>query len=147
MSGEDWQMFAVIAAVALGGGLGSVARFWVSGVVAGRYGEIFPWGTLVVNVTGAAAIGVLAAALLAPDAQAPGTHVIAHPTLWAGLVVGFLGSYTTVSSFSLQTLALARSGETGRALGNIALSLGLCLAAAAGGWLATRHVLAAGLLP
>ncbi len=131
------EMLIAFSAVALGGGLGSVARFWVSGVVARRYGETFPWGTLVVNVTGAAAIGVLATILLAP-----GTHAIQNPTAWAALVIGLLGSYTTVSSFSLQTLALARNGETGRALANIVLSLALCLAAAAGTWIATPHALA-----
>jgi len=121
----------------LGGGLGGIARFWVSGVVARAYGETFPWGTLTVNVTGAAAIGVLAALLLAPDAH-PG------PTspLWAGLVSGVLGSYTTVSSFSLQTLALVRNGEPIRAALNITGSLVLCLGAAAVGYLATLALLA-----
>ena len=126
-----------LALVALGGGLGSIARFWVSGVVARRYGETFPWGTLAVNVTGAAAIGVLAALLLAPGSPAFG-----HGPAWSGLAIGLLGSYTTVSSFSLQTLALARSGETGRALANIALSLLLCLAATTAALLATRQALA-----
>ena len=127
--------------VALGGGLGSVARFWVSGVIARRYGETFPWGTLVVNVTGSAAIGVCAALLLAPDAPTPDAQVSGLRAAWAGLVLGVLGSYTTVSSFSLQTLALARSGETGRALGNVALSLVLCLGAAAAGWLGMAWLL------
>ena len=118
----------------LGGGLGGIARFWVSGVVAKAYGETFPWGTLTVNVSGAAAIGVLAALLLAPGA----------PTspLWAALVSGVLGSYTTVSSFSLQTLALVRNGEPIRAALNITGSLVLCLGAAAVGYLATLALLA-----
>jgi CrcB protein len=128
---------AALALVALGGGLGSMVRFWVSGMVARRFGETFPWGTLVVNVTGAAAIGALAAVLMAPT-----THAIQNVTVWTGLVVGLLGSYTTVSSFSLQTLALARNGEAGRALANIAFSLALCLGAAAGTWLATSQALA-----
>ncbi|MRH20733.1 fluoride efflux transporter CrcB [Rhodovulum strictum] len=130
------EALIALGLVALGGAVGSVARFWLSGVVARRFGETFPLGTLTVNVTGAVAIGVLAALLLAP-----GTHEIGNRTLWAGLAVGILGSYTTVSSFSLQTLALARNGETGRALANIVLSLALCLAAAAGGWLGTSHAL------
>ncbi len=137
VTGQLSVTLGTLALVALGGGLGSMARFWVSGVIARRYGETFPWGTLVVNVTGAAAIGMLGALLLAP-----GTRTVAHPTVWAGLVSGLLGSYTTVSSFSLQTLALARSGEFGRALANIVLSLALCLAAAAATWLATLQALA-----
>lgn len=125
--------------VAIGGGLGGMARFWVSGIVARRFGETFPWGTMVVNVTGAAVIGVFGALLLTP-----GTHAIRHVPLWAALVVGLLGSYTTVSSFSLQTLALARNGEVARALGNIVLSLALCLSAAGGAYVATTQMLPAG---
>jgi fluoride exporter len=127
-----------LALVAIGGGLGSMARFWVSGTIARRYGETFPWGTLAVNVTGAAGIGALAAALMSPD-----THGIQQTAVWAALVVGLLGSYTTVSSFSMQTLALARNGDAGRALANVALSLALCLGAAAGSWQAAAHALAA----
>jgi len=121
----------------LGGGVGGIARFWVSGVVAKTYGETFPWGTLTVNVTGAAAIGVLAALLLAP-----GAHPGPTAPLWAALVSGVLGSYTTVSSFSLQTLALVRNGEPIRAALNITGSLVLCLGAAAVGYLATLALLA-----
>lgn len=131
------EIALALALVAIGGCLGSMARFWVSGAVARRYGETFPWGTLAVNVSGAAVIGILAAILLVPDTQA-----VQHRTLWAGLVIGLLGSYTTVSSFSLQTLALARNGEGARALLNIVLSLALCLGAAAGAWLATTQALA-----
>lgn len=122
--------------VAIGGALGSMGRFWVSGLFVRKVGGTFPWGTLVVNVTGSAMIGVLAAVLLTPETQS-----IRHMPVWAGLVVGLLGSYTTVSSFSLQTLVLARNGETGRALINIVLSLALCLMAAAVAWGAVTHAL------
>jgi CrcB protein len=115
-----------VLAVAIGGALGGALRFWVSGVVARRFGERFPWGTLVVNVSGAALIGAIAGLVLAP-----GSHSIGQPTVWAVLVVGILGSYTTVSSFSLQTLALLRSGEQRRAAANVAASVSLCPAAAA----------------
>ena len=120
-----------ILLVAAGGGLGGMARFWVSGVVGRRYGETFPWGTLVVNVSGAASIGVLGALVLDPGPQPAGQE-----TLWAGLAIGVLGSYTTVSSFSLQTLALMRSGEPLRAALNVLASVLLCLSAAAIGYLA-----------
>jgi CrcB protein len=120
-----------LLAVAVGGAVGGGARFWVSGVVARRFGETFPWGTLVVNVSGATVIGVLAAFLLAP-----GNHAVGNAHAWAGLVTGILGSYTTVSSFSLQTLALLRAGEAGRALGNVIASVSLCLLAATSGYAA-----------
>jgi len=128
-------LFVLLAT--LGGGLGGIARFWVSGLVARRFGELFPWGTLSVNVTGAGLIGVLAALLLQP-----GSHAAATAPLWAALVTGVLGSYTTVSSFSLQTLALVRNGEPLRAALNITGSLVLCLGAAAGGYRATLALLA-----
>lgn len=137
LSNEVLHGLTALAMVAIGGALGSMARFWVSGAVARRYGEAFPWGTLAVNVTGAAAIGVFAAVLLIPDA-----HAVLHRVLWAGLVIGLLGSYTTVSSFSLQTLAMARNGKVGHALANVALSLTLCLGAAAVAWIATAQALA-----
>ncbi|MDR6991977.1 MULTISPECIES: fluoride efflux transporter CrcB [Luteimonas] len=121
--------------VAIGGALGGAARFWLSGLVARRIGETFPWGTLVVNLSGAFAIGVLAALLT----DRPG-HAVLHASLWTGLVIGVLGSYTTVSSFSLQTLALLRDGEYARAVGNVAASLIGCLAAVSAGYLLMLQV-------
>ena len=115
-----------LLAVAFGGALGGVARFWISGIVARRFGEKFPFGTLVVNVSGAALIGLIAGLALTR-----GSHSIGQPAVWALFVVGVLGSYTTVSSFSLQTLALLRSGEPGRAAANVAASVALCPGAAA----------------
>lgn len=125
---------AILALVAVGSAFGGVVRFVVSGLVARAVGETFPWGTLVVNVTGSFSIGVLAQ-----------IHEIilfsTLPELWPLAVVGFLGSYTTVSSFSLQTLALARDRQWPKAATNVVLSLGLCLAAVALGVLA-GHALA-----
>lgn len=106
--------------VAFGSVFGGTARYFVSGFIARHVGETFPWGTLVVNVTGAFAIGIIAAA-------ASGHSLFQVPASWQFAVVGFLGSFTTVSSFSLQTLALARDGESLRAGGNVLLSLALCL--------------------
>jgi CrcB protein len=113
--------------VALGSVLGGTARYFLSGFIARRVGETFPWGTMVVNVTGAFAIGVVAAVAGGPSASQT-------PASWQFAVVGFIGSYTTVSSFSLQTLALVRDGEPLRAGGNVLLSLALCLAAVALGF-------------
>jgi fluoride exporter len=113
--------------VAIGSVFGGTSRYFVSGLVARRFGETFPWGTMVVNVTGAFAIGAVAAAASA--------HFLFHvQALWQFAVVGFLGSYTTVSSFSLQTLALARDGESLLASMNVLLSLALCLLAVAVGF-------------
>lgn len=117
------QHLTNLLAVFIGSALGGTARYWVGGVVQRRLGERFPWGTLAVNVTGALLIGVLAA--LAQLAVAPMTT----PEAQRLLIVGICGSYTTVSSFALQTLALSRDGQHLAALGNILGSLLLCLAA------------------
>jgi CrcB protein len=115
--------------VTVGSAFGGMARFFLSGVVGRRVGETFPWGTIAVNVTGSFAIGVIAAAV-------PIAPLVRSPAFWQLAVVGFLGSYTTVSSFSLQTLALARDGDYRRAGGNVVLSVALCLGAAALGYAA-----------
>jgi fluoride exporter len=116
---------ALLLVIALGGFLGGLARYWLSGVVGRAVGESFPWGTMAVNVSGALCIGALSALL--PVGDADGLTV----WLWVALVVGVLGSYTTVSSFSLQTLALLREGDARRAAANVILSVILCLGAAA----------------
>ena len=120
--------------VALGSVLGGTARFWLSGFVARRVGETFPWGTTVVNVSGAFLLGILAA-------SAASHGIFADVKPWQFAAIGILGTYTTVSSFSLQTLSLARDGEMMRAAGNMVLSLSLCLLAVAGGFAAGRYVL------
>lgn len=113
-----------LALVAAGGAAGGVARVAVAAFVARRAGADFPWGTLAVNLTGAFLIG-LAAGRFAPSPEM---------RIWQLAVIGFLGSYTTVSSLSLQTLSLAYGGRPGRAAANVALSILLGLAAAALGF-------------
>ncbi len=108
--------------VGLGGALGSIGRFWVSGIVAQRFGELFPLGTLVVNVTGSFVIGFFAT-LTDPDGR-----LLVSPQLRQFFMIGLCGGYTTFSSFSLQTLGLARDGEWLYASLNILLSVALCLA-------------------
>jgi len=114
--------------LAFGGVLGGVARYFLSGVIARRVGETFPWGTLFINVSGAFLIGIIG------DLAEDRGSLFADPDLWLLAVTGFLGCYTTVSSFSLQTLSLARDGETGRALGYVVISVAFSLAAAAAGF-------------
>jgi len=109
--------------VAIGGALGSVARFGLNGLVSARFGETFPWGTLVINVTGSFLIGIFAA-YADPDGR-----VLIAPGVRQFLMIGICGGYTTFSSFSLQTLNLLRDREWLYAGGNILLSVVLCMIA------------------
>lgn len=109
--------------IALGGALGSVARYWLSGIVAERYAHAFPWNTLTVNVSGSLVIGVLAALT-----EPPGRW-LASPAIRQFFIVGVCGGYTTFSSFSLQTLTLLQDRQWLYAGGNILLSVLLCLVA------------------
>jgi CrcB protein len=117
-----------LIAVVLGSILGGAARYFVSGAVARSVGETFPWGTLIINVSGALLIGIFGG--LARNS----TSILAQPDVWLLAVTGFLGCYTTVSSFSLQTLTLANNGQMPRALGYVALSVALSLTAAGMGF-------------
>ena len=110
-----WIMF--------GGALGTGARFLASGLVADRMGETFPLGTLFVNVTGSFVIGFFAAM------TDPGGPFLVSPRVRQFVMIGILGGYTTFSSFSLQTLELARDGDWLRAGLNSVLSLVCCLMA------------------
>ena len=127
--GESFTVLIGLICLVAGSVLGGSARYFVSGLVARHVGETFPWGTMTVNVTGAFIIGVFGA--LANDSAS----LMASPAPWLFAVTGFLGCYTTVSSFSLQTLTLARHGEELHALGNVVASVGLCLAAVSCGFL------------
>jgi len=109
--------------ITLGSGLGGAARFALSGLVAHHFGETFPWGTLFVNVSGSFVIGLFAT-LTAPDGR-----LFVGATTRQFVMTGVLGGFTTFSSFSLQTLALARDGEWLRAGGNAVASFVLCLLA------------------
>ena len=109
--------------VAIGGALGTTARYWLSGVVARSVGETFPWGTLVINVTGSFIIGFFGA-LTGPDGR-----VFVGSTARQFVMVGMCGGYTTFSSFSLQTLNLMNDGEWLQAGANIGLSVLLCMIA------------------
>src|SRR5689334_16855589 len=117
-----------LISVVLGSILGGAARYFLSGVIARRVGETFPWGTLFINVSGSFLIGIFGA-MAENDAS-----LMASPNPWLFAVTGFLGCYTTVSSFSLQTLSLVRDGEAGRALGYVVISVTCALAAAIAGF-------------
>jgi CrcB protein len=115
--------------IAFGSALGGMWRYALSGLIARRIGETFPWGTLVVNVSGCAVIGLFAA-FIGPGGPWPGSLTVRELVL-----IGLCGGYTTFSSFSLQTLSLAREGEWGRVAGNIVGSVALCFIAV---WLGFR---------
>jgi CrcB protein len=107
---------------ALGGAIGSVARVIVSTGVSRWTGEEFPFGTIVVNITGAFVMGLLAGY----GQTDPGKLLLSEPTR-TFLMIGVLGGYTTFSSFSLQTFILIEQGNILGALLNVLLSVGVCL--------------------
>ena len=107
--------------VMLGSALGGGARFLISGLVAYRFGETFPWGTLIVNVTGSFVIGFFST-LTGPDGR-----VFVGSEGRQFVMTGICGGYTTFSSFSLQTLNLIRDDEVALAGANVALSCLLCM--------------------
>jgi len=120
--------------VMVGSALGGGARFLVSGLAAGHFGETFPWGTLIVNATGSFVIGFFST-LTGPDGR-----VFVGSQGRQFVMTGICGGYTTFSSFSLQTLNLVRDGEMALAGANIGLSFAVCLAAV---WIG--HIAAAAL--
>jgi len=109
--------------VCFGGAIGSGMRFWISGLVAQRIGQTFPFGTLAVNVTGSLIIGILAGMSI------PEGRWMLSPSAREFLMIGVCGGYTTFSSFSLQTLTLLQEGEWLRATMNSVLSFALCMVA------------------
>jgi len=109
--------------VAFGSALGGMLRYGCSGFAARLLGPSFPWGTLMVNVAGSLIIGFLAT-LIAPDGR-----LLVSPDARAFALIGVLGGFTTFSSFSLETLNLARDGEWLFASVNVLASVALCLGA------------------
>lgn len=123
-------MILQMLSIAGGGALGAVARFGVSTGVYRLFGRDFPWGTLVVNGLGSYAMGLLFVLFL--------ERGLVAPELRAAVLVGFLGSFTTFSTFSLETLTLVEQGEMVRALLNVAGSLMLCLGVCWAGIISAR---------
>ena len=119
-----------VAAIAVAGALGALARYAVGGLVADRAHGVFPWGTLVVNVSGSLVLGFLFVLLT--------ERLLPHPTLRIALTVGFLGAYTTFSTFSLETLRLIQDGAVGIAAMNVFGSVAAGLVAVYLGWVVGR---------
>lgn len=117
--------------IALGGALGSVARYAMQDAFRRWYGETFPAGTLAVNLLGCLVIGVLAAAFAGPIALREDYRL--------GLMVGVLGGFTTFSAFGLETFSLATKGQTLSAIAYISASVVFGLVAVWLGFRATER--------
>ncbi len=114
---EVWRQVALLS---VGGSLGVNARYWLGVAISQRVGTRFPWATLTINVTGSFAIGLLTVLL---------ARWMPHPHMRLLLVVGFLGGYTTFSSFSAEALVLWERGERAHCLGYVVGSVGAGLVA------------------
>ena len=109
--------------VGLGSALGGMARYGCSGLAARYIGATFPWGTLIVNVSGSLVIGFLATLAVADG------RPLLPPDARAFLMIGVCGGFTTFSAFSIETLNLTRDGEWLWASAYVVLSVVLCLVA------------------
>jgi CrcB protein len=124
---------ALILLVALGGAIGSASRYALSYAVQSRTTSLFPWGTLLVNVTGSFLVGLIMRYALG------GQAISAEARLF--LTVGFCGGYTTFSTFSYESIRLIEDGDYRRAGLYIVSSVALSLAATAAGFMLARGLL------
>jgi fluoride exporter len=121
-------------AIAIGAAVGGVSRYYLSAAVQHRMGSTFPWGTLVINVTGSLLLGFLMRYAISTPAVSVEMRAL--------LTTGFCGGYTTFSTYSYETAALIEDGQLGRA-GTYALaSVLLALVGTFGGFALAREVIA-----
>lgn len=116
--------------IGVAGFFGAVARYQLDSLISRHARGAFPWGTLVVNLTGCFLLGLLF--------TVSSGRLDANPALRTALTVGFLGAYTTFSTFSLQAVRLTEDGAVGLALGYVAASVVVGLLAAWAGMAAGR---------
>jgi CrcB protein len=129
MSNTMQQAVTQYLIIGLGGALGSMLRFGIAMLIdtavtnpgAAKAGPIFPWGVIIVNITGCFVIGFISS-ISTPDGR-----IMLSPLTRQFIMIGILGGYTTFSSFSLQTLLLAQDGQWWGAAANVVLSVVLCL--------------------
>lgn len=119
-------------AIAAGGAFGAIMRFWVSGGVYAWLGRDFPYGTLSVNVIGSFFIGI--ASILLTEKLTLTAEVRSF------VMIGFLGAFTTFSTFSLETLFLLQEGLLIKAAGNILTNVLFCIMATWGGMILARSL-------
>ncbi len=132
-------MFFRVMIVALGGAIGAVLRYSITGFAVQRWGNMFPVGTLIVNVLGCLLIGGLAFAASEREQLSEATRLL--------LITGLLGSLTTFSTFGFDTFEFLKHGHMMRALSNVGLNLVLGLVSVAIGWYAMRLILGTGVAP
>jgi len=121
-----------VLAIAGGGAVGALLRYWVSSGVYLLAGRDFPYGTLVVNVLGSLLMGFLYIWLL--------ERALGGVAMRAFVLIGLLGAFTTFSTFSMETLNLMEAGQMGRAILNTLMSVVLCIGAAALGVMLARQI-------
>lgn len=112
--------------IGVAGFAGAISRYHLEGWVVRRMNGAFPWGTLVVNLSGCFFLGILITLFT--------ERLLPHPDLRAALTIGFVGAYTTFSTFAYETLRLGEDGAPGLALANMLVSVAAGVAAA---WLGT----------
>ncbi len=118
--------------VGIGGALGSILRFWLGSYIGSKMGTRFPYGTLVINVTGSFLIGLVYALLIAKTTWSPN---------WRYLIpIGFIGGYTTFSSFEYETLRTIQDGQIGLSLLYVGLSMCVGFVAVWGGVVTGRAI-------
>ena len=110
-----------VLAIAAGGAVGSLLRFWMSNWVHSFAGRSFPYGTLAVNTLGCLLMGFLFVLFI--------DRLSDNPVLRAGILIGILGGFTTFSSFSIETFNLIEQGAWTKAVANMSGSLVLCVGA------------------
>lgn len=118
--------------IGAGAVLGANARYWLTNLFAGRFGVAFPYGTLFINITGSFLLGFVLVLI--------GNRIISDPGYRLLIGTGFLGAYTTFSTFSYDTVALLEGGDFLPALWNVVLSVVCSLAAAYAGIVVARLV-------